>query len=284
MAGLMYHLFSSTSLLSLGLFHLVSSARSHLKSPQSYSARPYHPLPFNDHHHRPFVRNLQLYLLVFFLLVAAAIHAVSSSTYDPLLKGHSAVHRFTSLHSSAISGTRRCLLRSDLMRPVHGTRGFTEETSDLEAKCDSLSSLISALSSLLCLALAVNPKLFVADLGLGASVCLQGLWVLQTGLSLYVEAFIPEGCHRLLDVAKGVEGSTKCDLEESKLRATAILDLVFTIHVMFVVIIVLVIYAAVAKSVGVRRLGSYEPLPTIVDRDRETNSHIQMKSLTGTQA
>ncbi|OWM80542.1 uncharacterized protein LOC116195434 [Punica granatum] len=310
MAGLMYHLFSSTSLLSLGLFHLVSSARSHLKSPQSYSARPYHPLPFNDHHHRPFVRNLQLYLLVFFLLVAAAIHAVSSSTYDPLLKGHSAVHRFTSLHSSAVLLLFLLLplsiLLSDslpsLLPPFPPDLAFAlasaafyllssassssaaAQTSDLEAKCDSLSSLISALSSLLCLALAVNPKLFVADLGLGASVCLQGLWVLQTGLSLYVEAFIPEGCHRLLDVAKGVEGSTKCDLEESKLRATAILDLVFTIHVMFVVIIVLVIYAAVAKSVGVRRLGSYEPLPTIVDRDRETNSHIQMKSLTGTQA
>lgn len=85
-------------------------------------------------------------------------------------------------------------------------------------------------------------------------------------------------------MANGVEGSTKCDLEESKLRAVAILDLVFAVHVMFVVIIVLSIYAAVAKSVGVRRLGSYEALPTTGDRDRDTNSHIQMKSLTGTQA
>lgn len=104
--------------------------------------------------------------------------------------------------------------------------------------------------------------------------------MLQTGLSLYVEAFIPEGCHRLLDVVSGVEGSTKCDLEESRLRAVAILDLVFVVHVMFVVVIVMVTYAVVAKSVGIRKLGSYEALPTAAT----DSNHIQMKALTGTQA
>ncbi|XP_028125169.1 uncharacterized protein LOC114322107 [Camellia sinensis] len=75
-----------------------------------------------------------------------------------------------------------------------------------------------------------HPRLFVADLALGASLCLQGLWVLQTGLSLSVAAFIPEGCHKLLDVVRGVDGSTKCDLDDSKLRAVAILDLMFVLH------------------------------------------------------
>lgn len=115
---------------------------------------------------------------------------------------------------------------------------------------------------------------------MGASLCLQGLWVLQTGLSLYVEAFIPEGCHKLLDVVSGVEGSTKCDLDESRLRAVAILDLVFVVHVMFVIIIVMLTYAVVAKSIGIKRLGSYEPLPV----NASDSSHIQMKALAGTQA
>uniref|UniRef100_A0A803NA69 Uncharacterized protein n=1 Tax=Chenopodium quinoa TaxID=63459 RepID=A0A803NA69_CHEQI len=123
--------------------------------------------------------------------------------------------------------------------------------------------------------------LFVFDVGLAASVCLQGLWALQTGLSLYVEAFIPEGCHRLLDVVSGVEGSTKCELEDSKLRAIAILDFAFLIHVGVVVILVFVVYAVVSKALGVSRRfgGSYEVLPTAAD-----TNHVQLKTLSGTQA
>ncbi|KAF2323003.1 hypothetical protein GH714_032716 [Hevea brasiliensis] len=147
------------------------------------------------------------------------------------------------------------------------------ETSDLQAKCDSVSAQISAVVALLCLILAFQPRIFIADVGLAGAICLQGLWVLQTGLSLYVEAFIPEGCHRLLDVVSGVEGSTKCDLEESRLRAVAILDLLFVVHVMFVVLIVMVTYAVMARTFGVRRMGSYEALPTTAS----DSNHIQMK-------
>lgn len=97
-----------------------------------------------------------------------------------------------------------------------------------------------------------------------------------------MEAFIPEGCHKLLDVVSGVEGSTKCDLEESRLRAVAILDLAFVVYVMFTILIVFLTYAAVAKTVGIRRYGSYEALPAL-STSGDTN-HVQMKTLTGTQA
>ena len=75
-----------------------------------------------------------------------------------------------------------------------------------------------------------------------------------------------------------VEGSTKCDLDEFRLRAVAILDLVFVVHVVFVVIIMMLTYAFVAKTIRIRRLGSYEALPT----DADDSNHIQMKALTGT--
>ncbi|KAM1010774.1 hypothetical protein ACFX2C_046213 [Malus domestica] len=110
----------------------------------------------------------------------------------------------------------------------------------------------------------------------------HGRWVLQMGLSLYVEVFISEGCHRLLDMVNAIEGSTKCDLDESRFRAVAILDLVFLVHVMFVLLIVIVTYAVVAKSVGIRRLGSYEALPNAAPSS--DHNHIQMKALSGTQA
>lgn len=121
----------------------------------------------------------------------------------------------------------------------------------------------------------------MADVAVGGAICLQGLWELQTGLSLYVDAFIPEGCHKLLDVVKGVEGSTKCDLEESKLRAVSILDLMFLFHVMFVFIIVMVTYGVAARSGGIKRLGSYEAL---ANAGGDANNHYQMKALSRTQA
>ncbi|GAV74966.1 DUF716 domain-containing protein [Cephalotus follicularis] len=302
-AALMYQAFTSTSLVSLGIYHLISTTRNHLKSPQSYSARPYHP---STHH--PRLKHLPLYLLILCLFIAITHQALVSSDSDPLLKGSTPVHRFTSLQSAAVlflflllslalllsESSSLLPLPSDLFFALAAAAFFlqylvssaaaTVQTSDLQAKCDSTSARVSALCSFLCLLLSCQPRMFVADVGLGGCLCLQGLWELQTGLSLYVDAFIPEGCHRMLDVLSGVEGSTKCDLEESRLRAVAILDLLFVLHVMFVVLLVMVTYAVIAKTqaaVGVRRFaGSYDPLPTTAG----DANHIQMKALTGTQA
>ena len=78
-------------------------------------------------------------------------------------------------------------------------------------------------------------------MGLGAAFYLQGLWILQTGMSLHVEAVIPEGCHGLLDVVSGVEGSTKCELKDLRLRALAILDqVVFFFYFLFFYFIFLI--------------------------------------------
>ncbi|KAG4944105.1 hypothetical protein JHK85_048751 [Glycine max] len=81
-----------------------------------------------------------------------------------------------------------------------------------KAKCLSVSASLSQLSTLLCLLLAALPRLFPIDVTLSVAFCL-------CGLSLYADAFIPEGGHRLLDVTSSVKGSTQCDLDESKLRA-----------------------------------------------------------------
>ncbi|KAK9945895.1 hypothetical protein M0R45_011386 [Rubus argutus] len=308
MAALLYQILSSSALVSLGLYHMVATTRNHLKSPQSYSAKPYHPFPLSSSSPNHRLRFLQLYLIIACLLVAVVHQTVTSLDADPLLKGRTPVHRFTSLQSAAalflfllltlailLSEWAPSLLplSTDLIFGLAAALFYMQsfvswgaasvQTSDLQAKCDSVSGRVSALASLLCLVLACQPKLFVADVGLGAAMSLQGLWVLQTGLSLYADAFIPEGCHKLLDVVSGVEGSTKCDLDESRFRAVAILDLLFLVHVMFVLLIMMVTYAVVAKSVGIRKLSSYEALPTAAP-DNHNHNHIQMKALSGTQA
>ncbi|CAN4121744.1 unnamed protein product [Withania somnifera] len=287
MATLMYHMLSSSSLVSLGLYHLISTTRNRLKSPVAgagdYTAKPYHPLSFTS---QPYLRRIPLYLLLLGLLISLIHQILVSFDSDPLLKGHTPVHKFTSLQFAAVTfaflilalflliseSTSLIPTASDLFFSLAGVLFLLQysvfesssavQTSVLQAKCASVSGHISAASGLLCVLLAFQPKIFLAD----------------TGLSLYVDAFIPDGCHKLLDVVTGVEGSTKCDLEDSKLRAIAILDLAFVIHVMFVLIIVIVSYAVVAKSVGIRRFGSYEALANA------DSSHIQMKAMTGTQA
>ncbi|KDP41885.1 hypothetical protein JCGZ_26903 [Jatropha curcas] len=301
MAALLYQMFSSASLLSFGLYHLISATRNYLKSPPSYTAKPHHPLPLSSSNR---FKHFHLYLLILCLLIAFIHQALISTDSDPLLKGRTPVHRFTSLQSAAVlflffivsvallisESTSLLPLPNDLFFALASALFFLQysvsssaasvQTSNLEAKCDGISAQISVAIALLCLILAFQPRMFMADVGLAGAICLQGLWVLQTGLSLYVEAFIPEGCHRLLDVMTGVEGSTKCDLDESTLRAVAILDLMFVVHVTFVVLIVIVTFAVVAKTSGIRKLGSYEALPT----SAADSNHIQMKALTGTQA
>lgn len=304
MSGLIYQVFTSSALVSLGLYHLICTTKNHLRSPREYFTKPYHPFTW---HYQQITRHLQLYLIILCLLIAFAHQTAISFDSDPLVKGRSPVHHFTSLQSAGVLflflilsvallvseitpylpfppdlffGTASALF---FLQYSVSSSSASLQISDLEAKCDSVSASISALSATLCIVLACHPRLFVADVGLGASICLQGLWSLQTGLSLYVDAFIPDGCHKLLDVVSGVEGSTKCDLEDSKLRATAILDLVFVVYVLFVLLILIVTYAVTAKVVGVRRFGTYEALPTSSVSATDSN-HIQMKALSGTQA
>ncbi|XP_065629375.1 uncharacterized protein LOC111989438 [Quercus suber] len=195
-----------------------------LKSPQqSYFAKPFHPFPHNR------LRHLQLYLIILCLIIAFTHQLLLSAESDPLVKGHTPVHRFNSLQSAAVlflflllsvflflsdSPSSLLPLLPDLFFALDSALFFlqysvsstaaTVRTSDLQANCDTISAQISALISLLCLILACQPRRFVADVGLGAAFCLQGLWFLQTGLSLYVEAFIPERCHELLDVVSGL--------------------------------------------------------------------------------
>ncbi|PKA47576.1 hypothetical protein AXF42_Ash014772 [Apostasia shenzhenica] len=301
MALLLYHIFAFFALFSYGIYHLVSATRSFFKpfSPSSsssrpaaggadYIARPYYTLPVSGHRHH-FLSHLPLYLAILSVILSIIHHAFLSSA---------APNRFASLQTAAAL-LLFLLLAVSLLLPLPlppdlifllASLSFAilysvssaYQTSDLQSKCESLSSTVSATSAAFALALALHPRLFLADLALAASVSLQGLWALQTGLSLYVEGFIPEGCHRLLDVS---DGSTRCELEESRIRAAALLDLAFVLHAAFVAVVAVAVYAAVAWTSGSglpRRHngGSYDALPTcsssggLCDLD-----HVQMKAI-----
>ncbi|KAG0493043.1 hypothetical protein HPP92_006148 [Vanilla planifolia] len=301
MADLLYHTFTFFALFSYGTYHLVLATRSFFKPTTSsssssrsapaaagdYTAHPYYPLPCSPQRHHV-LRHLPLYLSVLSLLISIIHHALSSV----------AANRFFSLQY-AVSLLFFLLLAASLFLPIPlppdlvfllsavafallSSISSAYQPSDLQSKCESVSSVISAACAAFSLALAVCPRLFLAELALASSISLQGLWALQTCLSLYVEGFIPQGCHRLLDVA--IE-STRCEIEESRIRAAALLDLAFMLHTTFIAVITVAVYAYVAWVCGgchTRRygVGAYEALPTssssggLADLD-----HVQMKTI-----
>ncbi|XP_074309220.1 uncharacterized protein LOC141643806 [Silene latifolia] len=291
MSSLLYQLFTSTTLTTLSLYHLTTSIHTYLKSPTTFQSKPYHPLPLSQTSTSPHLRRLPLYLTSLSLLISFLYHLLSSTLTSPLFPNHP----YLSLTSSLT-----CLLfLLSLLLPFPNSLSFASASAafyllsltpatapSLSSHLYALSSRVSLTSAAFSLLLALNPRLFLADVALSGSVFLQGLWAFQTGLSLYVDAFVPEGCHKLLDVVGGVEGSTKCEVDEARVRAVAILDLMFVVYVVVVVLVVFVVYAVVGKVIGVgnRRLGSYEALPNVAVDGGAGAGHVQLKALSGNQA
>lgn len=279
MANLAIHTVGSVFIFCLGLWHLISSFKAHLKSPREYTAKLWHPLSSRC------CKHLELYLQLVGILLAISYNLAISSDFNPLIKGTTPVHRLLSLQSVAVlcvflivvlavfasesNGGCRLPIPGEALILMAASgfglqwamlRAGASLTSDIEGKCESLLGATAALCCASAIVLALRPKAFVADVALSSALCLQGLWFLQTGLSLHVESFVPQGCHRLLDVPGQAEGSTQCDLDEYKLRALVLLDLLFVVHVIIVVAIVLTVCSLVGRVLGVRRHGSYEPL------------------------
>jgi hypothetical protein len=279
MANLAIHIVGSVFIFILGIWHLVSSFKAHLKTPREYTAKLWHPLPSRC------CKHLELYLQLVGILLAIAYNLSISSDFNPLIKGTTPVHHLLSLQSAAVLCVFLIVVLAVLASESNGgcrlpipgealflmaasafgiqwamLRAGASLTSDIEGKCESLLGVTAALCCASAIVLSLRPKAFVADVALSSALCLQGLWFLQSGLSLHVESFVPQGCHRLLDVPGHAEGSTQCDLDDYKLRAFVLLDLLFVVHVIIVVIIVLTVCGLVSRVLGVRRHGGYEPL------------------------
>ncbi|XP_078441540.1 plant viral-response family protein (DUF716) [Wolffia australiana] len=267
MAAMLSHALSFAALFSGGVYHIIAACKSHLRSHRDYAAQPFHPLPG--------ARRLPLLLAMAALALAALRQAAAAAAAPP-----SSAARLAAAQSIVVLLLFFLLALSLVLRPLPPDLSFlfaalafalrstrlALASDDLPALCDRISSAVAASSSALCLALVVFPRSFALELAMAASVALQGLWSLQTGLSLYADAFIPEGCHRQLEPG----APTLCDLAESRLRAAVALNLALSVHAAVVAVVAAVVYLTVARPAG-----SYEALPSassIADSD-----HVQMK-------
>ncbi|XP_024372440.1 uncharacterized protein [Physcomitrium patens] len=133
----------------------------------------------------------------------------------------------------------------------------------LESQCNLLLAYVAGLCAVCSALLALRSKLFLVDVVLSMGIILHGTWMFQMGLFLYVENYIPQGCHYRLDLPTGIDGSTVCDLEVTRIRAVALMNLAFNFHVIMVVFFAVCVFALVAKVHGTRR--GYDPLSRDMD-------------------
>ncbi|KAL6654752.1 hypothetical protein ACP70R_008217 [Stipagrostis hirtigluma subsp. patula] len=130
---------------------------------------------------------------------------------------------------------------------------------------------------------------FAAEAALACAGAVGGLWAAQAGLSLYVDTCVPAGCHRLVD-AGAPAPATRCDVEEARLRAVAVMDLALSVHCVVVAAVAAGVYLGVARwcgvdggaGVGRRHNGSYEALSTVAPAGTMAEmEHLPVKSIGG---
>ncbi|XP_062198340.1 uncharacterized protein LOC133901060 [Phragmites australis] len=119
-----------------------------------------------------------------------------------------------------------------------------------------------------------TPAHFAAETALACAGAVGGLWAAQSGFSLYVDACVAAGCHRLMDAGASAP-ATRCDVEEARLRAVAVMDLALSVHCVIVAAVAAGFCLGVARWFGVdggagggagmgkRHNGSYDALPTV---------------------
>lgn len=287
------HLALALALLAASLAHIVLAAAAHL-SPSASS-----PL----HHHHPLLRALRhplLRLLPPLLALPLPFLPISAAAADvlPLLALPPLLLLLPLPFLSPFLLLHRPLLLSLpllLLARAANLLAASFPSSDLQQHALAVASLLllagAAASLLSSLATPRSPAHFAAEAALACAGAVGALWAAQTGLSLYVDACVPAGCHRLIDAR--VAPATRCDVEEARLRAVAVLDLALSVYCVVVAAMAAGVCLGVARWCGVdggtvpwmgrRHNGSsYDALPSVVSPGTMAEmEHLPVKNIVG---
>ncbi|XP_062181821.1 uncharacterized protein LOC133886106 [Phragmites australis] len=289
------HLALALSLLAASFSHLLLAAVSHL-SPSSLHHHGSHPLLRLLRH--PLLRLLPPLLalpLPFLPLAATASGLLPLLLLPPLLL--LLPLPFLPPHLPLL---RPLLLSLPLLLLARaaGLLAASFPTTDLQQHALAVARLLLLAAAGASLASSLSaprsPALFVAEAALACAGAVGGLWAAQSGLSLYVDACVPAGCHRLLDSGAAAP-ATRCDVEEAGLRAVAVMDLALSVHCVIVAAVAAAVCLGVARCCGVdggadggagigrRRNGSsYDALPTVAVAGAVAEmEHLSGKGVTG---
>lgn len=295
MGTLVGHIVPSIVLVAVGLWHLLAMFTNYVYSPREYVAKAWHPATWLPNRWK----QIELWLLVLFIPLAVFYELGISTNFEAIVDGIIPKNRVTSFEHSTtlimfwmfavivlLSETTNVLPFPPDASFLFASIAFGMEclsvtheaarNQGLESQCNLLLAYIAGLCAVTSGFLALRPKLFLVDVVLCMGIILQGTWLFQIGLYLYVEDYIPQGCHYRLDLPTGIDGSTVCDVEVSRIRAVALMNLAFNFHVIMVLCFSVIMFALVAKVNGLRRGGpAYDP----ISRDTLEVDSVQMKPL-----
>uniref|UniRef100_A0A0A9GD63 Uncharacterized protein n=1 Tax=Arundo donax TaxID=35708 RepID=A0A0A9GD63_ARUDO len=278
------HLALALALLAASLSHLLVAAVSHL-SPSSLLHHGGHPLLRVLRH--PLLRVLPLLVALPFPFLPLA--ATASGLLPPPL--FLLPLPFLPPHLPLL---RPLLLSLPLLLLARAANLLAASfpAADLQAHALAVARLLFLAAAGASLASSLStprtPPHFAAEAALACAGAVGGLWAAQSGLSLYVDACVPAGCHRLMD-AGAAAPTTRCDVEEAALRAFAVMDLALSVYCVIVAAVVAGVCLGVARCFGVdggigggavmarRHNGSYDALSTVAS----TGAMAEMEHLSG---
>ncbi|KAK3119045.1 hypothetical protein QOZ80_9BG0712800 [Eleusine coracana subsp. coracana] len=286
------HLALALALLAASLAHLVLAAAAHLSPSASSPVHHHHPLLRALRH--PLIRLLPLLLalpLPFLPVAAAAADILPLLALPPLLL-------LLPLPFIPPLLLRRPLLLSLpllLLARAASLLAASFPPSDLQQHALSVAGVLllagAAASLASSLAAPRTPAHLAAEAALACAGAVGALWAAQAGLSLYVDACVPAGCHRLIDAS--VAPATRCDVDDARLRAVAVMDLALSVHCVVVAAVAAGVCLAVARWCGVdsgavtgtgrRHNGSsYDALPSVVSPGAMAEmEHLPVKNVVG---
>lgn len=103
-----------------------------------------------------------------------------------------------------------------------------------------------------CFYLSIRPTAFFAEFLLSSGMVFKGTWVLQTGLSLYTDAFAFKGCNKMSVLPAKENADVVCYLEEDRLRGVALVNLLFIGHAIVVFLFGAVLFGLLSSNRNLR--------------------------------
>eukprot|EP00850_Spirogloea_muscicola_P005606 SM000026S08855 [mRNA] locus=s26:145607:147344:+ [translate_table: standard] len=271
MGSFMGHVIPGTLFLAVGLWHIVCSIHGFAVQPKAFRARVWHPLPGR-------LKYLELYVITVGAFVDAFfVELLMGTHYRPIRHGtiapgelnnfeHAAMLlMFFLLGATALIHEKTSLLSlPDGFLHLAAALAFTAEFllfyfhstshAGLEGRYHELLALLIALCVLFALLSALHPTSFLVDLGGAMAVTLQGLWFYQTALTLY-GSMIPKGCRTL------PSSDVECTSPAAEERGQSLANLLFSAHVMSVLVGVILVYSITLRWWGHANIWNitYEP-------------------------
>lgn len=248
-------------LFTLGIRRLVCCICNYLKNPSLYRSRTWF---FSD----PKWKNLDLYSLLIILPIASFSHVFLFLAFS----GNNVMYKFSFLMQSLVifffwvlliliivkESFDLYVILDSLVYSFAGVcfgveflmngKGLVGLSGDMYGHLGELAFVCGCC----CLCLAVKQSCFFVEFLFDCILVLKGTWVLQVGLLLYTDMFSIDGCENLLvGLAKG-KNDVKCDLDENKLRGTALMNLLFIVHVIVVMIMSFGLFALLNRDKRMR--------------------------------